>query len=77
MKLFILQLTIVYKLNKYALCFRGIKEGCIELLYYISKSLRTYLLNFELSKGILKGFHAHKIISLHIDEFELDTTVSH
>ena len=66
----------VYKLNKYALCFRGIKEGCIELLYYISKSLRTYLLNFKLSKGILKGFHAHKIISLHIDEFELDTTVS-
>ena len=66
----------VYELNKYALCFRGIKEGCIELLYYISKSLKTYLLNFELSKGILKGFHAHKIISLHIDEFELDTTVS-
>ena len=67
----------VYKLDKYALCFRGIKEGCIELLYYISKPLKMYLIQFdEVSKSILEDFHAHKIISLHIDEFELDTTVS-
>ena len=65
-----------YELEKYALCFRGIKEGCIELLYYVSQPLRTYLLDFELSRSILEDFHAHKITSLHIDEFELDTTVS-
>ena len=66
----------VYELDKYALCFQGIKEGCIELLYYISKPLKLYLLEFKLSKSILEDFHAHKIISLHIDEYKLDTTVS-
>ena len=65
-----------YRLDKYALCFQGIKEGCIELLYYISKPLKVYLLQFEVSKNIFEDFHTHKIISLHIDEFELDTTVS-
>ena len=66
-----------YNLDKYALCFQGIKEGCIELLYYVSKSLRIYLLlQFKVSKSILEDFRAHKIISLHIDESELDTTVS-
>ena len=62
-----------YNLDKYALCFQGIKEG---LLYYVSQPLRTYLLQFELSKSSLEDFRAHKIISFHIDEYELDTTVS-
>ena len=62
-----------YNLDKYALCFQGIKEG---LLYYVSQPLKTYLLKFKLSKSSLEGFRIHKIISLHIDEFELDTTVS-
>ena len=66
----------VYELDKYALRFQGIKEGCIELLYYISKPLKMYLLQFEVSKSILEDFHVHKIISLHIDEYKLDTTVS-
>ena len=48
-------------LEKYALWFQGIKEG---LLYYISQPLKTYLLQFEFSKSILKDFHLHKIISL-------------
>ena len=67
-----------YKLKKYALQFQSIKEGCGELLYYISKPLEMYLLQFELSrKTILEEFLAHKIISLHIDIFELiNTTVS-
>ena len=66
-----------YDLEKYALCFQGIREGCIELLYYISQPLKTYVLQFKLSKNTLENFHAHKIISLHIDKLELDTTVSH
>ena len=70
------QVSKKLNLKAYALCFRGIREGCIELLYYISQPLREYLLEFELSKSILEDFCAHKIISLHIGEFELDTTVS-
>ena len=65
-----------YNLDEYALVFQGTKEGCIELLYYISKPLKTYLLQFKLSKSILEEFHSYKIISFHIDEFVLYTTVS-
>ena len=66
----------IYDLEKYALRFQGIKKGCIELLYYISKPLKLYLIQFKISrKIILEEFLVHKIISLHIDEFEL--TVSY
>ena len=65
-----------FNLDKYTLCLQSIKKGCVELSYYISKSLRTYLLCFEFSKDSVKDFFANKIVSLHIDEFELDTTVS-
>ena len=69
-----------YNLERYALRFQGIKAGCIELLYYILKPLKLYLLQFKVSEDIMAEFLAHKIISLHIDEFELkilsDTTVS-
>ena len=67
-----------YDLEKYALRFQCIKEGCIELVYYISKPLKLHLLQYDIPrKIILKEFLAHKIISLRIDEFELiNTTVS-
>ena len=67
-----------YDLNKYALRFHGIKEGCIELLYSISKPLKLYLLQYKISGRVVLGdFLAHKIISLHIDESELiNITVS-
>ena len=61
-----------YNLSKYAVCFQGMKEErCNELLYYMSKPLKLYLLQFKLSEGNLVEFLAHKIISLCIDEFEL------
>jgi len=60
-----------YNLDKYFLCFQGIKEGCIELLFYISRPLKSYLLQFEITRSILAEFLTHKIISIHIDEFEL------
>ena len=65
-----------FNLNKYTLCLQSIKKGCVELSYYISKSLRKYLLHFEFSKDIMEDFCTHKIVNLHIDEFELDTMVS-
>ena len=63
-----------YNLDKYALRFQGIKEGCIELLYYISKPLRSHLLQFKVSEGIctIAKFLANNIMSLHIDEFKLE-----
>ena len=66
-----------YDLDKYALCFRGIKKGCIELLYYISKPLKLHIMQIKISESILKEFLTHKIISLHIDETKIiDNTVS-
>ena len=72
-----------YNLEKYALRFRGIKKGYIELLYYISKPLKLHILNFKISENTIAEFLADKIISLQIDERKLkipsnitDTTVS-
>ena len=66
----------MYDLDKYTLRLRSIKEGCIELLYYISQPLKSYLLNFKISNEILANFSNCDIISLHIDEFKLDIMVS-
>ena len=76
-------ISVRYTLDKYALRCQGIKEGCIELLYYISKPLKSHLLECIISEDIAEEFLANKIISLQIDEFILeipssnsDTTVS-
>ena len=61
----------IYNLKRYALCFQGIKKGCIELCYYISNTLKGYILDFEVSQDILVQFLTCKIISFHIDEYEL------
>ena len=61
-----------YNLDKYALHFQGIKEGCIELLYYISKQLKSHLLEFKISEVAMAEFHSNKIICLHIDELKLE-----
>ena len=68
------EVSKTYDLNKLALRFRGIREGCIELQYFISKSLKFYLIHFKISEDNLKKFLDHKIISLHVDEFELTKT---
>ena len=60
-----------YELKKFSLRFQGIKESCIEFLYYISQPLKIHLLQFKITESILEDFHTHHIISLHIDEFEL------
>ena len=65
-----------YTLDKYALRFQGIKNGCIELLYYISKPLKSHLLKFRISGYFLARFLDNKIISLQVDEFKLKTPSS-
>ena len=61
-----------YDLEKYALRLQGIKKGCIELLYYISKPLKVYLLEFKVSEAILIEFCSYNIKSFYIDENELN-----
>ena len=65
----------VFELEKYQFCFRGIKKGCVEIVYYISQPLKLYLIAFTITRGNMVKFLAHDIISLHIDntddEFEL------
>ena len=60
-----------YDLKEYALCFKGIKEGCFELLYYISQRVASYLLQCTVSKDSLEVFSSFNIISLHVDNFKL------
>jgi len=60
-----------FALKKYALCFKAIKEGCIELLYCISRPLKSYLLQFEVTYSIMAEFSAYSIISIRIDDTEL------
>ena len=35
------------ELEKYVLVFKGIKEGCIELIYQISHSVKSYILHIQ------------------------------
>ena len=61
----------IYNLNECAACFQGVIEDCNELVYYVSNPLKLYLLQFRVSKSDLAEFLAHKVISLNIDQFEL------
>ena len=60
-----------YNLEKYTLRFKGIKEGCIELLYYISKAVMAYLLQCKVTRSTLAEFSACKIISIHINDVDI------
>ena len=61
-----------FNLEQYSLCFKGIKKGCIELLYYISKEVMSYLLHYPLSKDTFKELSSCNIISLHINNYKLE-----
>ena len=60
-----------YNLQKYALCFKGIKEGCIELIYHISRAVGMYLLQCKITGRILTEFSACKIISIYINDTDI------
>ena len=60
-----------FNLNEYSLRLRGIKKGCIELVYKISNAMMSYFLQYKLTGYDLAGFSAHNIISLHINDMEL------
>ena len=60
-----------YNLEKYALKFKGIKKGCIELIYGISKALKSYLLQCEVTGHDLSDLSACNIVYLQICDKKL------
>jgi len=57
-----------FNIENYSLCFRGVKEGCVEIYYYISKALVSYLMEFKITGGIMTEFATHNIISLQVND---------
>ena len=64
-------LSSILNLKEYTLTFRGIKEGCIELIYEISNAVMLYFLQCKFTGYDLAEFAAHDIISIHINDMEL------
>lgn len=63
-------LSKAFNLEEYALRFVGIKMGCIELHYCISKPLKLYILQCKVSESIVAELLAHEVFTLYIDGFE-------
>ena len=64
-------MSSIFDLKKYSLSFKGIKEGCIELVYEISNALMSYLLQCKVAGFELAKFDAQNIISIHINHMKL------
>ena len=61
----------IYNLEKYVLRFKGIKQGCIELLYHASTAVMAYLLQCKITRTILAELSVCKIISIYINDFDI------
>jgi len=59
-----------FDLEKYSLCLVGIKEGCVELLFCVSKAVQLYLWNFG---SIMADFASNDIVSVHISDLTSKT----
>ena len=66
------ELSKVFNLKEYTLCLKGIKEGCVELMYKISKELKSYLLSYRLINSDVQYLLKHGITHLEIDNMEID-----
>ena len=60
-----------FNLEEYSLHFKGIKDGCIELLYHVSKPVKLYLLQYKINESALGEFSTCKIIGLYIDNVDI------
>ena len=61
----------MFNLKEYTLAFRGIKEGCIELIYEISNAMMLYFLQCKFTGYDLAELAAHDVISLYINDMKL------
>ena len=64
-------MSVMFNLEEYSLCFRGIKEGCIELVYEISNALMLYLLQCKFSGFYLAVLSTYNVINIRINNMEL------
>ena len=67
-------LSEIFNLKNYALRLKGIKEGCIELLYDISEELKSYLLSCILVGSDAQYLISCGIIYLEIENMKIDLT---
>ena len=65
----------IFNLNEYVLRLKDIKQGCIEIVYEISNAMMSYFLYYKCTGYDLAEFAAHNIISLHINDMELQIPV--
>ncbi|XP_065917407.1 uncharacterized protein [Dysidea avara] len=60
-----------FSLEEYSLYFVGIKEGCIELVFRISKATMSYLLTFTITNSIIADLTEQDIICLQINNMNI------
>ena len=60
------------ELEKYALVLKGVKEGYIELIYQISTSVKSYILQYNATEHeTLQLLKAHMITAIKIDDVDI------
>ena len=69
-----------YNLDRYALHFYSIKKGCVELSYYVSEPLKSYLSSFKITESSMAKFHDNKFYIMDFtplltDEFSLKRSI--
>ena len=67
-----------FQLENYSLSFITIKEGCIELLYQISKPVMAYMLQFRFTGYTMAEFAAKNIIlfNIHVKELQVPSSIA-
>lgn len=65
-----------FNLEEYSLRFNGIRDGCFELMYYLSKAMVSYLLGSQVTASIMTDFATHNIISFQIGDMKLNVPTS-
>ena len=64
-------LSKCYKLEKYALICKGIKQGCIEIIYETSLSVKSYMLQYKVTEYEMSLLKAQMITALNIDNVDI------
>ena len=60
-----------FDLNNYSLVSIAIKEGCVELIYYISKAVVFYLLECKVTAMMMADFAKLNIVFIQINDMKL------
>ena len=63
-----------FRLKANSIVFRGVQQGCVALIYQISATVKSYLLQYSLSFEEAKNLSYHKIKYIEVDGAKLDLT---